>query len=265
MHGPLTLLRSQQRLPAATNLEEWDDAQRRYWDRLAPGYDDLYCDPRSMRENSAVRAGLARFVPGKHLRVLDVACGTGLGAELLVGVGAEFDYVALDISPRMLALASDRCPSCVALGRGTRDLAGIAAGSIDLALCLFSSFSYLPDPEDSLHRIAQLLAPGGLFFLSALNRVAVRRVLRLRVSRLEPYRSSGAPNIGLEAPAFTYRKAELVEAARACSLAVVAEIQASGLIPGPHTFPDRTERALRRLIPWGSHTHDLLFQKGGEG
>lgn len=91
---------------------------REYYDRRATEYDDWYegAGLFSSRARPGWEAELLAVVEVvKHLapgRVLDVACGTGYLTRYLGG-----DVFALDLSPRMVALAHRRLPE-VRLVRG---------------------------------------------------------------------------------------------------------------------------------------------------
>lgn len=113
---------------------------------------------------------------GRPLRVLDLGGGTGGLAVAL----AEQGHTVTVVDPNADALASlarraeesDAADRVSAVQEDADTFAGsIAAGSIDL-LCCHGVLEYVEDPEATLSRIAQVLAPGGHLSLVTTQRVA---------------------------------------------------------------------------------------------
>jgi SAM-dependent methyltransferase len=132
---------------------------------------------------------LARH-PVAGRRALDLACGTGTLAQMLAEMG--WDVVGLDRSEPMLACArakaeaaglSDRLvfvqddmrwieprtknqePSTEATSPGSR--CSVLGSPFDLVTCTYDSLNYLLDEGElaaCFGGVAQMLAPGGLFF-----------------------------------------------------------------------------------------------------
>jgi ubiquinone/menaquinone biosynthesis C-methylase UbiE len=100
--------------------------------------------------------------PGEH--VLDVACGTGIGARLAARrTGPEGRVVGLDADPGMIevahSFASDAaaavelyCASAVAMP--------FDDATFDLCLCL-QGLQFFPDPVSGFAEIRRVLKPGG--------------------------------------------------------------------------------------------------------
>ncbi|MET8558870.1 class I SAM-dependent methyltransferase [Streptomyces sp. NPDC004959] len=116
----------------------------------------------------AAGAWLAKELPA-GARVLDVGSGTGLPtAKDLVDAG--FDVTGVDLSPRMVELATTHVPGARFL---RRDLASLRAegpdglGRFDGITCFFTLLM-LPRPEipHALRSLRSLLRPGGLLALS---------------------------------------------------------------------------------------------------
>lgn len=112
----------------------------------------------------------------RPLRVLDLGGGTGGLAVALAEQGHTVTVV--DPSPDALASMSRRVAESDAASRigavqGDADtLSGIVEpGSIDL-LCCHGTLEYVEDPEATLIRIAEVLAPGGHLSLVTAQRVA---------------------------------------------------------------------------------------------
>ena len=114
----------------------------------------------------------ARFVLGKE--VLDVACGTGYGAPLLIAAGAK-SYRGVDISPEALEIAERRykvSPNISFMPGDACRLDGIEDGTIDLVVS-FETIEHLAQPSQFLAGLRRVLAPGGVLIVSTPNR-AVR-------------------------------------------------------------------------------------------
>lgn len=114
-------------------------------------------------------AAVKDIVVGK--RVLDVACGEGYGARLLLEWGAR-EVVGLDISPDAIATATRQFG-----GKNVAFLVG-DAGSLETALAdvepfdllvSFETVEHLARPDDFLAALPGLLAPDGVIVISCPN------------------------------------------------------------------------------------------------
>jgi SAM-dependent methyltransferase len=133
----------------------------------AEQFDDLYEDERPLVR--LLRPGLLRrrqlavdtVASYGSPRVLDVGCGSGRIAELVLDAGAGH-YLGIDFAQEMLALARarlERFGDRVQLIEG--DFIDTALeGPFEVVLAL-GLFDYLPDPERFSGRIFELCAPGG--------------------------------------------------------------------------------------------------------
>ena len=125
--------------------------------------------------NNPVRAALQAYVEtpaliGSHcpltgLRVLEIGCGRGVGAEILLSLGAAH-VTAFDFDPRMVALARDRLARHA--GRSTTfvgDAEHISApdGVFD-AVVDYGILHHVPDWEQGLREVARVLKRGGVFY-----------------------------------------------------------------------------------------------------
>jgi SAM-dependent methyltransferase len=105
---------------------------------------------------------LASLRPG--LRVLDIACGTGLVARLAAqAVGVDGRVAALDLNPSMLAVASE-LPAVEGAGiewvEGNAQELPFANGSFDVVCCQLG-LQFFPDREGAVREMKRVLVPGG--------------------------------------------------------------------------------------------------------
>ncbi len=133
----------------------------------AQDFDDLYEDERPLVK--LLRPGLLRrrqlavdtVKSYDGPRVLDVGCGSGRIAELVLEAGAR-RYVGIDFSEPMLDLARtrlERFGEGVVLTLG--DFLEVPQdGAFDVILAL-GLFDYLPDPHRFTRKMYELCAPGG--------------------------------------------------------------------------------------------------------
>jgi ubiquinone/menaquinone biosynthesis C-methylase UbiE len=100
----------------------------------------------------------------RGLRVLDVACGTGVVARLAAeAVDVEGRVAALDLNPAMLAVASelpavDSAP--IEWVEGDAQALPFAEASFDVVCCQLG-LQFFPDRERALREMKRVLVPGG--------------------------------------------------------------------------------------------------------
>jgi SAM-dependent methyltransferase len=101
----------------------------------------------------------------RGLRVLDVACGTGLVARLAAeAVGADGHVTALDLNPAMLAVASE-LPAAegapIEWVEGDAQALPFEEASFDVVCCQLG-LQFFPDREGAVGEMRRVLVPGGL-------------------------------------------------------------------------------------------------------
>jgi SAM-dependent methyltransferase len=105
---------------------------------------------------------LAALRPG--MRVLDVACGTGLVARLASErVGVDGRVSALDVNPGMLAVASELPAvegAAIEWVEGNAQALPFPVASFD-AVCCQLGLQFFPDRAAALREMKRVLVPGG--------------------------------------------------------------------------------------------------------
>jgi ubiquinone/menaquinone biosynthesis C-methylase UbiE len=102
-------------------------------------------------------------------RVLDVACGTGYGAGILVDQGGAAAVMGIDIDPLAVDYATRRYGRTNVLFRAASAAStGLADHAIEL-VTTFETIEHVPDPAALLNEFARVLAPGGTLILSTPN------------------------------------------------------------------------------------------------
>lgn len=123
-----------------------------FFDRRAAGWDA------AMRRNEESIAAImdhAGVRPG--VRVLDVACGTGVLFPDYLERGAA-SVTGIDISPEMVRIARGKFPHVETIC-GDVETAELF-GAFDVVM-VYNAFPHFPDPHRLIERLAQLVIPGG--------------------------------------------------------------------------------------------------------
>jgi|SRR5208282_10216 len=100
----------------------------------------------------------APFVGGK--RVLDAACGVGIGTSFLLKAGAR-SCVGVDISQEAVAFGSQHYPGPTFLLGDVQDMP-LDNESIDVVVS-FETMEHVSDPSRFVSECHRVLVPGGLF------------------------------------------------------------------------------------------------------
>ena len=140
------------------------------FDSVASYYEILSDSAARLQREGPVLAEWLHKAPGN--RVWDLACGTGLHAEFMAGLGV--DVLATDASPEMIRHAQQRRPH-ERIRYEVADMRGLPHESADLVICLGNSLSLLPDVEQVktvVAEVAKRLPAGGIFAAQVVNNAA---------------------------------------------------------------------------------------------
>ncbi len=151
--------------------------------------------------NNPIRAAVQRFVEVRRLlrlggaldggAALEIGCGRGVGAQLVLGHFGVASLDAFDLDPRMVRRArarSENWGNRVRLWMG--DAAAIAAADATYdAVFDFGILHHVPQWRVALAEVSRVLKPGGRFFAEEV----LRPFIQLAVSRLlfDHHRVSG--------------------------------------------------------------------------
>jgi ubiquinone/menaquinone biosynthesis C-methylase UbiE len=236
--------------------------QQSYWNKMAAVYDYFYSDRWSLLEDRLVCNYLGKINADPTSSVLDLACGTGHGYELLRSSLEVSDYHGLDVSQAMLAELTAKYPELGAIHGTMDDLSGLPDDSYGLATVFYSSASYSADPRNLLLEINRLLEPGGYVYYSVLNRTSLRRIIGFRCGSLEVYRTRGDTKTDTGVRAVALSRREVRAAAQAAGLQVIS-VRGLGAFAGvfQHASAWRLSRLVDVLIPYLGHTQELTARK----
>ena len=150
----------------AAELAKFDALAHQYWDASGP--------LRTLHSLNPVRAG---FVAARTrlagATVADVGCGGGLLCEALARQGAR--VTGVDLSATMIEVATLHAGAAgLAIEyrqQSAASLAAAAAGQFDCVCCM-ELLEHVPEPAMLIAELSRLLRPGGVLFVSTINRTA---------------------------------------------------------------------------------------------
>lgn len=134
-----------------------------YYNLIARYYDQLYKGRMAQRENVEVK----RLLPDlRGKRVLDIGCGTGFLLELAGDQIEPENYLGMDIAANMIEVAKRKNPNYSFIEADIMcDKFRFKSGIFDIAISLFSAFSYIPLPDTAMFNVFDLLKWGGEYFI----------------------------------------------------------------------------------------------------
>ena len=137
-------------------------------ERMVPGTPDRWNEEFHVRRYRFA----AQFASGRT--VLDVACGAGYGASILLAASAE-KYLGVDLSPEAVEFAKGHYsagPRASFVVDDACHLSLVRDQSFDLVVS-FETIEHVPYPELFLTAIRRVLRPDGTFIVSTPNRLCL--------------------------------------------------------------------------------------------
>jgi len=148
--------------PLVSEAQFWDSWNSKY---RQPGT----LDETSRRRMLEVLTSLSQLkVRGS--KILEIGCGTGWLSSTLVVFGA---VTAVDLGVEVIRAAKPRMPE-VDFKSGDVFELELPINSFDVVVTL-ETLSHVPDQQRFIHRIAQLLKPGGYLILTTQNKFVFDR------------------------------------------------------------------------------------------
>lgn len=122
-----------------------------FFDDCAPHWDDEL-----IRSDEVINKILKNGGVEKGVRVLDVACGTGVLFPDYIKRGA--DVTAVDISPEMVKIARSKFPYINIICGDVEEID--FAQKFD-SIMIYNAFPHFPNPERLIKKLSELLRKGG--------------------------------------------------------------------------------------------------------
>lgn len=160
------------------------EVSRRAFDAQAPTYDDDMKGEHARKLYPYVLEEVAAAAPA---RVLDVGCGTGALAQLVLEALPDVELDGVDLSAAMLDRARQRLGRRAALHRADSEHLPFADETFDVAYCN-DSFHHYPDPRRAAFEAWRVLRPGGVLVVGECWLPAPARTV---MNAFMPYNNEG--------------------------------------------------------------------------
>ena len=139
--------------------KDFKQASKRAFDMQAATYDKEMQGSHARMLYPFMVDELSKIAPA---RVLDMGCGTGALAELMLEAIPGCELYGIDISEAMLSCAEERLGDRAKVRCGDSEHLPFSDGSFDAVYCN-DSFHHYPDPERAVFEAWRVLASGGTF------------------------------------------------------------------------------------------------------
>jgi 2-polyprenyl-6-hydroxyphenyl methylase/3-demethylubiquinone-9 3-methyltransferase len=148
-------------------LAKFSDLAHRWWDPDS--------EFRPLHEINPLRLDwIQSYAPLKSKRVLDVGCGGGILSDSMARKGAQ--VVGIDLAKKALRVAQIHAieagtPNVDYREVSAEALASAEPESFDVVTCM-EMLEHVPDPSSVVRACSRLVKPGGMVFISTINRNA---------------------------------------------------------------------------------------------
>lgn len=188
----------------------WTKNNNSYWDEIAKQYNSSYKDSWSILENEFVAKKLSFVNKLPNFKVLDLGCGTGLGYFLCIASNPNIEYTGVDISLEMLKVLEEKYPNIKSYNTTMSNLNNFTSNSFDGVLSIFTAFSYTDNKVKTVSEISRILRNEGSILISVISRFSLRRILKLKFSNKEKYKTRGIETNNFSY-AWTFSKNDLLK------------------------------------------------------
>lgn len=138
-----------------------------FFDRCAPAW-----DAGMVRHEPVIEAILDNAGVGSGMRVLDVACGTGVLFPDYLARGAS--VTGIDISPEMARIAAEKFASEPRVQVLCGDVEEAVFSQPFDVVMVYNAFPHFPDPARLIARLGRLVKPGGCLSVAhGMSRAAI--------------------------------------------------------------------------------------------
>lgn len=204
------------------------DFERNAHDRLADSYHAFFVPVTEHAAGPLLAA--ARIRAG--MRVLDVACGSGVIAKQAAKQGAS--VTGVDIAPRMLEIAARLNPECTFREASVESMP-YEDGTFDALVCAFG-IGHFPDPPAAVAECARVVCVGGACAFAWWDLPTRNRMHGVLIAALEEVKPEPPADLPAGPPLFRYSEDEAF-----CGLLKTAGLQDIEI--APHGFTWRLANA----------------------
>jgi ubiquinone/menaquinone biosynthesis C-methylase UbiE len=186
------------------DAERFREFERDAHDRIADSYHSFFVPITEHAAEYLLDAGGVR----RGMRVLDVASGSGMVASHAAARGAV--ATGVDISSRMVALATELFPACAFREADVEHLP-FPDGSFDTVVCAFG-IGHFPRPEIAVAECARVLVSAGVLALAWWDAPARNRLHGVLLEALQEADAKAPPELPVGPPMFRYSEDEALSA-----------------------------------------------------